>query len=245
MNIVICEDDIIFRNKLEMIVDKTLINHQLKSDIKLSTHSIDDILDYINSNNEKTLYFLDIDLSASLTGFDIAKLIRKNDWISAIVFITCYTDKTILPYEYKLEAMDYIIKGSENMESKVCECITISESRQSNPLSESIFIETKYSKININLNDIYFFESSKSSHVLTVYCTNGQYEFYKNLKDIILELDDRFCMCHRSYIVNADKIKAIKLKEKTIILSNNFECPVSRLYFKKLKEKFQTGASVR
>lgn len=239
LDIIICEDDGIFRNTLEVLINKILIDHKLKSEIKLSTNSVKNVLDYVKSNNQKTLYFLDIDLNDSLTGFDIAKKIRKNDWLSTIVFITCYTEKSSLAYEYKLEAMDYIKKGLDNMESKIRECILLSESRQSKTQSECIFIETKYNKINIKFNDIFYFESSKSSHILSVYCANGQYEFYKSLKDVLLELDERFIKCHKSYIVNTDKIKELSLKDKTIILDDNIECPVSRTYYQKLKEKLQ------
>lgn len=239
MNIVICEDDSIFRKELELIIVKILLKNKLKSEIILSSGNVNNVLDYINSNIEKTFYFLDVKMEDEQSGIDIAKTIRRKDWLSTIVFISSYAEKSTLTYEYKLEAMDYIIKGCNNLVDKVEECLLLSESRQAQTRSECIYIETKCSKTNIRFDDIYYFETSKSSHIITVYCTNGQYEFYKNLKDIIVELDDSFCLCHKSYIVNTNKIKSVNLKAKTLFLEDDLQCPVSKLYYEDLKNKLQ------
>jgi len=42
------------------------------------------------------------------------------------------------------------------------------------------------------------------------------------------QLDTRFIRCHKSFIVNKDKIVAINKKEKTATMTNNTTCPISR-----------------
>lgn len=66
MNIVICEDSISDRHKLEKVITKVLIKNNLNSEIILSTNNSADVLNYANKNNQITLYFLDINLHENL-----------------------------------------------------------------------------------------------------------------------------------------------------------------------------------
>ena len=73
MNIVICEDSISDRHKLEKVITKFLIKNNLNSEIILSTNNSADVLNYANKNNQITLYFLDINLHEKfISGIDIA-----------------------------------------------------------------------------------------------------------------------------------------------------------------------------
>lgn len=51
MNIVICEDSISDRHKLEKVITKVLIKNNLNSEIILSTNNSADVLNYANKNN--------------------------------------------------------------------------------------------------------------------------------------------------------------------------------------------------
>lgn len=94
MNIVICEDSISDRHKLEKVITKVLIKNNLNSEIILSTNNSADVLNYANKNNQITLYFLDINLHEKfISGIDIANVVRETDEISPIVLITNYSDK--------------------------------------------------------------------------------------------------------------------------------------------------------
>ena len=52
MNIVICEDSISDRHKLEKAITKVLIKNNLNSEIILSTNNSADVLNYANKNNQ-------------------------------------------------------------------------------------------------------------------------------------------------------------------------------------------------
>ena len=52
MNIVICEDSISDRHKLEKVITKVLIKNNLNSEIILSTNNSADVLNYANKNNQ-------------------------------------------------------------------------------------------------------------------------------------------------------------------------------------------------
>lgn len=125
MNIVICEDSISDRHKLEKVITKVLIKNNLNSEIILSTNNSADVLNYANKNNQITLYFLDINLHEKfISGIDIANVVRETDEISPIVLITNYSDKLSLTFEYKLKIFDYISKYDiSNYEKRITDCI--------------------------------------------------------------------------------------------------------------------------
>ena len=91
MNIVICEDSISDRHKLEKVITKVLIKNNLNSEIILSTNNSADVLNYANKNNQITLYFLDINLHEKfISGIDIANVIRETDEMSILQVLCKY-----------------------------------------------------------------------------------------------------------------------------------------------------------
>ncbi len=57
---------------------------------------------------------------------------------------------------------------------------------------------------------------------------------YANLRDIQKKLPSSFYRCHKSYIVNKNKIEEIDKKHNKIIMKNQEECYVSFRYMKGL-----------
>lgn len=55
-------------------------------------------------------------------------------------------------------------------------------------------------------------------------------EFYSLLKDVEKQLDDRFLRCHKSIIVNKDKITEVDKKEHILTLSGKYKCEYAPRY---------------
>ena len=131
MNIVICDDDNIYREKLEKIIYGILIEKQIKSEIILSTANPAEIIDYVDSSSVITLYLLDIYIDEQYSGIDLAKHIRQTDDISPIIFITNYSDMLSTTYEFKLKLLDYIYKNDDMVaKKKIEECILLINERE-------------------------------------------------------------------------------------------------------------------
>ena len=47
------------------------------------------------------------------------------------------------------------------------------------------------------------------------------------MKELEAILDDRFCRCHNSFIVNKDKIREINKKDRIAYMLNGEECLIS------------------
>ncbi len=224
MNIVICEDNINHLNYIKSCVEDTILSSLLKCEISLCTTSADRVLRYVENNSIVTLYFLDVDLKSSIDGFALASKIREKDWHSFIVFITGFQDKANMTFEYKLEVMDYIVKGQPNVSNKIKDCLLLAYNRQDTKSDNLITLSNKNSKACIKKSDIYYIESIKQSHKIVFYYKNGKFEIRANLKDIMKNLGTRFIRCNKSLIVNKAKVREVNSSDKTLILDNNYIC---------------------
>ena len=220
--IYICEDDHRQRKVIEHIV-KNYIAKENHKDIKLaiSTDNPKTLLSEIRKYpNQQALYLLDVDLQHEMNGILLASEIRKMDVYGKIVFITTHGELSYLTFQYKVEAMDYILKDRpEGIKGRVEECISLAHKR---------FIDERSSKNRgyqvkmgnqirfVPLNDIIFFESSThSSRKIVLHMENSWLEFYGSLTEVE-KIGSEFFRCHQSYVINLRNIKNIN-KDKRII----------------------------
>lgn len=185
------------------------------------------------------LFFLDIGLKTKMNGFMLAQEIRIMQPRCFIVFITSYAEMGYLTFQYKVEALDYIIKDNkENMHKRIQECIVrVDElySTYDTKFQRIFVIKNSGVKLVTQYEDILFFETSINEHRIILYGKKQRIEFAGNLKDLLKELDDNFYRCHRSYIVNKSNIGCIDVKNRIIHMISGETCPVSVRLLKGLK----------
>ena len=89
---VIVEDCDKFQNIVSEIIDKVLFKTNIEYIVeKYSKHCME-LQNTINDLSIQKVFILDIELGSGLSGLEIAKEIRKNDWDSEIIFITSHND---------------------------------------------------------------------------------------------------------------------------------------------------------
>ncbi len=240
LNVIVCEDNNVERSKITQIIKNTIVRYEMDMKIQLSTGNVNDVLVYLYKNNSTGIYFLDVDLKSKINGIALAERIRKYDPNAFVVFVTTHAEMSFLTFEYKVEAMDYIIKDDfDKIKKRIVSCIQTAYERYHQKTtknkSDKIFdINLDDKIISIKYKDILFFETSQKAHKVRVHEFNRQLEFYGTLKEIEKKLDDRFYKCHRSYVVNVDNIKTINKKDRVVVMKNNEECFVSVRYLKGL-----------
>lgn len=238
LKVFICEDNAIQRDKLSKIINDIILIENYDMNLSLSTDNPYEVLEYIKSIPTSGIYFLDIDLHRDINGIQLAEKIREYDPRGFIIFITTHAEMSYLTFIYKVEAMDYIIKDNySNIKNRIAECIKNAHEKYKNKYSDiqkvfSVKINDKI--VNIDYNDILFFETSTTIHKIVIHSIDRQIEFYSKMKDIENILDDRFIRCHNSFIVNKDKIKEIDKKKRVVYMINDEECLVSTRGLKNL-----------
>lgn len=236
LEVMICEDNEVQREKLKQLVENTILREKLDLNIAISTGEPNDIISYIKENNSTGIYLLDVDLKSDINGVKLGEKIRELDSLGYIIFTTTHLEMSYLAFKYKVEAMDYVIKDDDDFKNRVNSCIikAYNTYHRQEHKEEYISIDTDTRVINIRPRDILFVETTGTPHKIRIHEENRQIEMYANLKDIQNKLPLNFYRCHKSYIVNKDKIKEIDKKHNKIIMINEEECYVSFRYMKGL-----------
>jgi two-component system LytT family response regulator len=207
------------------------------SSIKILDEFDDSIkaLEYVQKNPVDVV-FLDINMP-KLDGLAFSRVINTLPSKPLFVFISAYSEHALEAFE--VAAFDYILKPYS--ESRITDTLRRLESCTSAKCSNSKITLWKNDKLLVlNMNDICYCEAHE--HEVHIYAANDRFVastsisvFYKKLPQ------DVFFRCHRSYIVNTDKItEIIPWFNNTYMLKLqglSSEIPVSRqniLLFKKI-----------
>jgi two-component system response regulator AgrA len=230
LNIYICEDNKLQREFVASFVTDYCIIKNLDATVALTSADPREILTHYKNVWDPSLFILDIDLGAEINGIELASRIRKMDKKAAIVFFTTHSELALLTLQYKVEALDFIVKGNqENVKRKIAECINAVYLRYTEQdKTRTIKITVVDKIIPLNMDDIIYIETTGTRHKLRLYTRSRTLEFNGELKGMEEQLDQRFIRCHKSFLINKDKIAAINKRENTVTMKNGDVCPLSR-----------------
>lgn len=225
--IYICDDT---KEELELIKEYvidalTCENLTEELEIELVSTSPDDIISHLKDNIRPSLYFLDFDLGPhTMTGLDLGVAIRDYDCRGYIVMVTTYSNICPLTFEYKVEALDFIVKDNiYEMPERIKDCILKAHERF---LKDEM--QKRISQNTEDKNEIIIIEAMPK-HKLKVIQNDGSVkELSKSLRDIKNLLGDTYFQCHKSYIINLDYIKEIDKKNRFVIMTKGEKIPVAR-----------------
>lgn len=213
INFVICDDNKNILNRLGIILESIFIKNNLSGQIVYSTTNPDNFLDYIK-NHHFDIVILDIDLKANLSGIDLANIIRKRNKKAYIVFTTAHLEYMMVAYKYK--TFDFLAKPitAERLEETI---IRLFEDISDN---ENSFFKFGNKKEYINTNDIFFIQKQGKKAIFKT--PKNDLEINASFNEILSHLPSNFVRCHKSYIVNTNKISYIN-SDNTITFSGNFK----------------------
>lgn len=234
MNIFICEDDKDQRSSLEKVIESILEIERIEGEIVLSSDSSKEVLDYMTEFKNKGIYFLDIHIGEDINGIELAKHINEIDKDAIIIIITSDGDMGHLTFKYHIGAIDYIVKDDfEQLKQRVRECLLCANKKIEDNIKEDYFFIDRLDSVDkVKYEDILYFETCKKRFI-GVSTSNSYIEFNGTLKELEKTLDHRFIRCHKSYIINKNKVSNIDKKQRIITMENGSKCYVSLLLLKK------------
>ena len=92
----------------------------------------------------------------------------------------------------------------------------------------SFVVDTREEKVFLPYSHIYYFEARDKK--LFVRLKHEEYAFYDTMEELEQKLPPMFRRCHRSYIVNTEKMLRILSRESYIELLDHLGVPLSRKY---------------
>jgi two-component system, LytTR family, response regulator len=175
---------------------------------------------------------LDINLSETKTGLDVAQLINEQHKIP-FIFLTSYSDKKTFKETIELKPEAYLIKPFSKMD--LFTTVEIIKARNIRT-EKSVVIKDGHLNIKIKYNNILWLQSENI--YVEIKTAEKTYLVRNSLDKFLEELnDDTFLRIHRSYAVNVNHVKAVNGQ---YVLINEEKIPLSRKFRDKLLVRFTT-----
>ncbi len=165
------------------------------------------------------IYLLDVEMP-EMTGIEVAKIIRKECWGSAIIYITNHVEYAVEAFE--VNAYRYIPKNM--LEEKLPEAFAALVSQMEH--EEDVYIIKKGCQFEkIPYKEIFYLK--KEEKYVEIIHKRGESRVRKTLSQVRDELGSRqFIVIDRSYMVNI--VHIMSLKNQQIVLRDGSMLPVSK-----------------
>ena len=228
MRVVICDDELLQREELREYIYKVF--EEVKEELELLIFkSAEEVLKEKDVLNHTDIFILDIKMD-EVSGMDLAKIIRKENDISEIIFITSLVD--YIQEGYIVRAYRYLLKpiNYEELKTHLLSCINDIKKKKDN----FMMIENKGIVHKVPINEIMYIEVIKKE--LTIHTKHTNYKTKSSMDKVEKELEKfKFYRCHKSYLVNMKYIETI---DKNEIIINGNKIPVSKHRISDFKKKF-------
>lgn len=235
MNICICDDNLLFAQELEKMVQLSFEKINLYPKI-VCCKSKEEVL-RLSEMKKFDVIFLDIELDGD-NGISLANEYYNLYGDTKVIFVTSYGDKysqAIFLSSATFKPFGFVVKPAqvsvvENFCRQLAGAINTNDERH-------YTILTNGSKVDLNQKDIMYVESY--GRKATFYLKTGE-EFitYKKLCDAEMELGGHFVRCHRSYIINIAYVQFIDEKNATAKLYDGTIIIISRKKLDEIKRQY-------
>lgn len=236
LDFLLCDDNQNILNKLKKMLESILIKNNLSGEIAFSSTNPNEIINYIE-NNAFDVIILDIDLKSKISGLSLANFIREKNKNSYIIFTTAHLEYSMVAYKYK--TFDFLAKPVtiERLEETILR------------LYDDVFSESNvFFKLNnhnfIKNDDILFIQKEGKKAIIKT--SVKDFEMNSSFANILNQLPNNFVRCHKSYIVNMNKISCIQ-SNNTIIFKDtlDYQCYIGPKYENSFTEVVTDGTTTK
>ena len=224
MRIAVCDSDTFFSNLLKHKLYKYSNLNELDFVIDTFTNGED----LLNSNHKYEMIFIEYYLDG-INGFNTAKLLRKNNTFSKIIFISQNTNFIfdsfcVSPFRFLTKPL------SENTLFK-----TLDDYFNDKNNRYTLWINNNIDTFCIYTNEILYLEANNKYCIIhlsnkTILCKKTMARVYDALPKL------HFQKINRAFIVNLNSIN--KYNSENVVLTNGETLHITRTYFKNFKENY-------
>ena len=225
MRIAICDDELRYRRMIHEKLLQDSICHDYEAEISEYASGAE-LLAAMERGYSADVFFLDIQMEGGDEGIRLGRALRRRGVDGLIVYITGFIDYVQIGYEVK--AFRYLLK------SQIAEGLpkVLGDIRQELSGSSYLF-QAGGESLRVDKRDILYLESR--IRILRLVTAEREYSFYDSLDHAQQELGESFMRCHRSFLVNIDRIRRYSSSE--IVLEGDVPIPVSRSYGKAVRQR--------
>lgn len=217
LSIALCDDNAESSQLMQKVLERELIKQNVNAKITIVTNNLEKIEKLIK-NNEIDFLILD----TNLNGIEFARKLRKYNKDFYLVFLS--KNYSFLYQALTTKIFDYLVKPVNP--AIIHDLVTRikDEFSQNNKMFINI---NKWQSI--KASEIIYMEKSVNRTVITT--TKGDITCTKTLDKMQDALPNNFARCHRSFIINKDKIISLDRKNKEVYLDKNIICPINDKFY--------------
>lgn len=233
INFIVVDDENAIIDTVRNVITKVMFKTNLDYKIHTFNEYNDEFFEIHNSELENKIYILDIEVGKK-SGLSAARIIRRTDWYSIILFLTAHYELEIVAYKSKILLYDFISKF-DLYDKKIYDTISLCVE---NKLDDSkIILKTNRRIEQIKFANILYITYDSYIRKLKIVTKTREYETNESLKAIYKRLKGNFVYTHRACIVNINNVKTIDTKNKVITFVNGTKIDLlSRNHVKDIKE---------
>ena len=216
INIIICDDNDSFRHKVVDQINKYMDKLNYEYNILEFNDYDNKFIKTIKSDLSNTIYVLDIE-TPTRSGIDVARIIRKNDVESPIIFLTGHEELGNLVLARNTNILAFINKFDNFAK------------RLNNAINTAMKLMNKKHMLRFNdRGSIYSIECERILYITTdtvarktIIVTDKREHRVNNPLSFFLDyLNDDFCQTHKSCIINKNRVTNINNNNNTIEFDN-------------------------
>lgn len=229
MNIVVCDDEALFVDRLEREIKLYIAKKDLTCQIRKFRRSRDLLAADLSDCH---VLFLDIDMP-EINGIDTARELRQNYPDLILIFVTGWIEYA--PAGYRVNAFRYLLK--KQLPEELWSCLDeVREKLAEN--AETILVHTRDCNLEVAVRSILYFEGTpRRSVLLYLKQPSAPIECSGKLADYEADLAEKgFLRLQKSYLANMDNI--VKIRNYQAVLQNGVALKVSERQYAQVCQKF-------
>ena len=218
LRIGMCDDDLEGVKRTGKFLDAEIINQNLDAEITIISDNQKEIFDKIYKK-EIDILFLDVDFKSNgKNGIDFAKDLREVNKDFYLIFLTAH--QRYMHVSFIVKVFDYLVKP---INKNILEDLVL-RIKEEFTYDKNIFLHLNKWE-SVRTNDILYIEKCGNKSIVVT--NSSKYSTLKTLETLLNELPIFFRKCHRSYIVNENKILRLDKKNGYVYFSKDIFCPVN------------------
>lgn len=235
IKIIVVEDNKNQQKIVKEVISKTLFKRNDEITVTYFNKYCKELKQIIEDNSVRKIFIMDIELEASISGIQIAKKIRANDWESEIVFTTSHDKMFETVYRSVYQVFDFIEKY-HNFEERLEKVLDLIFQKSFD--NKMFTYTTRQFDLKIYYRTILYIYREKDERKLVIVTDTNKFKIGLTIGEMLTHLDDRFKQCHRACIVNTERVHKYDWNEGEFLLDTKEKVPfLSKKYKKEVMGK--------
>ena len=216
LNFIICDDDLIYRKKVENLIDKYMMKNQIEYKKYLFDDYDKSFMDIVKQELPFKIYILDIE-APTRSGIDMARIIRNKDVKSALIFLTGHQELSQIVLKNEFVFIAFINKFDDSDKRLINSINKAIHIFNQNPIMKFKDNGTQYS---IAFDDILYITRDSVERKCIIVTDYAEFKVGKTFTELICLLNDDFIQIHRACFVNKKRVVCYNKNKKFIMFDN-------------------------